>query len=219
MDWLKKYKPKSIDELVGNNELKQAVKYWLNNPDEMPHLLFAGKAGTGKTTTAYIIARSILNGSFSMNFKEINASNYNNVDFVRTTIINYMRYSPLLHSNYKILLLDEADYLTTEAQATLRRPLEKYKDNCRVIMTANNSNKIIEPIRDRMAVFTFTRLSKKDIIAGLKRIAEAEGVVVDLEEIADKSDGSMRKAIITMQQRVISGQNEIEKIITSYLGV
>ena len=219
MDWLTKYAPHKIDDVVGNNELKQAVKHWISNPDEMPHLLFAGKTGTGKTTIAYIIARSILN-NFSINFKEINASNNNSVDYIRNVVINYMRYAPIFRdAPYKILLLDEADYLTPEAQATLRRPLEVYKHNCRVIFTANNPNKIIDAIKEgRVSFFKFNRLRKSDIVNRLNYIATKEGLSVDVERIADESDGSMRKAIALLQQRAITGNN-IEKIVMEYLGV
>ena len=221
MDWLEKYKPKSIDEVVGNRELKQAVKHWIQHPDEMPHLLFAGKTGTGKTTIAYIIAREILKDGFAMSFKEINASDNNNVDFIRNVVINYMRYPAMFFDvPYKILLLDEADYLTPEAQATLRRPLEKYKKNCRVIMTANNPNKIIDAIKEgRVSYFKFNMLSKGEIVKRLQCIAEREGVInVDLNEVAEMSNDSMRNAIAILQQKAISGSN-IEDIIKTYLEV
>ncbi|MCD6331141.1 MAG: Flp pilus assembly complex ATPase component TadA [Thermoplasmata archaeon] len=220
MDWLEKYKPKSIDEVVGNEELKEAVKHWIQHPDEMPHLLFAGKTGTGKTTMAYIIAKEILKDGFAMSFKEINASDNNNVDFIRNVVIKYMRYSPMFGVPYKILLLDEADYLTPEAQATLRRPLEKYKKNCRVIMTANNPNKIIDAIKQgRVAFFKFGHIPRSEMKMRLEFIARNEGVDVDIDDIVDEADGSMRNAIAIMQQKAISGRNEIEKIITAYLGV
>ena len=220
MDWLEKYHPRKIEDVAGNTELKTAVKHWINNPEEMPHLLFAGKTGTGKTTIAYIIAREILKDGFAMSFKEINASDNNNVDFIRNVVINYMRY-PTMYFNapYKILLLDEADYLTPEAQATLRRPLEKYKKNCRVIMTANNPNKIIDAIKEgRVAYFKFNRLNKDDIVKRLQYIAEQEGITnIDLDNVAEMSNGSMRNAIAILQQRAITEEDSIEKLVMMYV--
>jgi len=210
MDWLEKYHPKSIDEVVGNKEVKEAVKKYIFHPDEMPHLLFAGKTGTGKTTIAYIIANEIL-GRNSVNFKEINASDDNNVDFIRNTIINYMRFPPLFRdAPFRILLLDEADYLTPEAQAALRRPLEKYKKNCRVIMTANNSNKIIDALKEgRLQFFKFRPIAKSEMRKRLEFIAKKEGITVDIDKIIDEANGSMRNAIMIMQREAIVKKDDL----------
>jgi len=210
MDWVEKYHPRSLDEVAGNKEVKEAVKRYISNPDEMPHLLFAGKTGTGKTTIAYIIANSIL-GEKSVNFKEINASDDNNVDFIRNTVINYMRFPPLFRdAPFRILLLDEADYLTPEAQACLRRPLEKYKKNCRVIMTANNPNKIIDALKEgRLQFFKFRPISKSEMRKRLEFIAENEGITVDIDEVIEKSNGSMRNAVSIMQATAIVKKNNL----------
>lgn len=214
MDWLTKYHPKSINEVVGNEEVKEAIKHYIENPEAMPHLLFAGKTGTGKTTLAYILARGILGEKFSINFKELNASHNNNVEFIRQVVINYMRYPPLfLDTPFKILLMDEADYLTAEAQACLRRPLEKYKHNCRVIFTANNPNKIIDAIKEgRVAFFKFKSIQKSEMRKRLLYIAEQEGVDIDIDEIISEANGSMRNAIAILQRKTIAKAKKVDII-------
>ena len=221
MDWTSKYHPKSLDEVVGNSEVKEAIKMYISDPTTMPHLLFAGKTGTGKTTMAYILVNAILGRAKKINFKEINASNDNNVDYIRNVVINYMRYPPIFQDvPFKILLMDEADYLTAEAQACLRRPLEKYKKNCRVILTANNPNKIIDAIKEgRCQFFKFHSISKSEMRKRLEYIAEQEGVDVDIDEIIQLSNGSMRNAISIMQQRAITVNIKKGDIIDELLKV
>ena len=125
-----------------------------------------------------------------------------------------MKHPPLFrNAPYKILLLDEADYLTPEAQACLRRPLEKYKKNCRVIFTANNPNKIIDAIKEgRASFFKFKPLAKSEMRKRLQYIAEKEGVSVDIEEVLSLSNGSMRNAIAIMQQKAIAKVNKVDVI-------
>lgn len=210
MDWLEKYKPKCLDDVVGNKKTKEAIAYYINNPSEMPHLLFAGKTGTGKTTLAHILAHEILKENFYICFKEYNASHNNSVDFVREEVIRYMKYPPMfLNACYKILLLDECDYLTPEAQACLRRPLEVYKKNCRVIMTCNNINKIIDEIKEgRAQVFIFNNI-KEEMKKRLKYIAECEGLNgIDIDDVIEEANGSVRNAITILQQKAIIDEKD-----------
>ncbi|MHA1289846.1 MAG: AAA family ATPase [Candidatus Thorarchaeota archaeon] len=221
MDWIVKYAPKSLDEVMGNRATIRALREYLDNPDTMPHLLFYGKTGTGKTTLANILVNQILGCSKEMNYLPLNASDDRGIDVVRQRMLPFMRYT-WGDVPFKILTLDEADAITVDSQNALKSPLEKYKHNCRVIMICNDVSKIIEPIREgRCTSFEFKRLSEKDVIDRLNFIIQQEGISngFDLHEIYMKSGGSMRSAIAILQRIVQSrddGMSEIEKIISSY---
>lgn len=220
MDWIAKYAPKSLDEVVGNKETIKALREYIINPDSMPHLLFYGATGTGKTTLANILVNQMLDYK-EMDYREMNASDDRGIDNVRQRIIPFMRYAPW-GDRFKILILDEADAITVDSWNALKSPLEKYKHNCRVIMICNDIDKIIEPIKEgRCTTFEFNRLSERDIIDRLNFIIQQEGVSngFDLHSIYNKSGGSMRSAIAILQKIVQSGNgmSEIEKIISSYI--
>ena len=224
-DWTVKYAPKSLHEVMGNSEAVRAFHEYINNPESMPHLMLDGFTGTGKTTMVRILVDSII-GDQKMNIKEMNASNDRGIDTIRKEIISFMRYVPWGDVPFKILVLDEADAITREAQECLKAPLEKYKHNCRVIFLCNDGNKIIPEIRlGRCTVFQFKPLKERDIVDRLKYILNQEGINngFDLELIYRKSGGSMRAAIAILQQMVQSKSNsgeseidEIEKIIKAY---
>ena len=218
MDWSVKYHPKSFDEVVGNKETIQAIKKFIEKGN-IPHMLFYGRAGTGKTTIAELTARAILGDDFATNYKEMNASDDRTIDIVRKQIIPYMRYRGF-SGKFKILFLDEADAITVDAQQALKRPLELYKHNCRVIFACNHVDKIIPEIRDRCVEFKFTPLSKSDIIKRLKYITEQEGITKDInyDEIYELSGGSMRKAILLLQQQAMTSESRIDEILKAYLG-
>ena len=222
MDWLEKYKPKSLDEVMGNKNVVKACREYLKHPEDMPHLLFYGFHGTGKTTIANILVKELLGDEVEINYKQMNASDDRGIDMVRQKIIPFMRYAPWGNAPFKILLLDEADAITFDSQNALKTPLEKYKHNCRVIMICNDVSKIIPPIKEgRCTSFEFSRLREDDIIARLNFILQQEGISdVDLHEIFVRSGGSMRKAISELQKAAITmpGMSEMEKLLNSYLG-
>ncbi len=199
--WVEKYRPKSLDEVVGQKEIVERLKSYVK-AKSMPHLLFAGPAGTGKTTCAIALARELFGENWRMSFHELNASDERGINVVRTKIKEYARTAAPNDVGFKIIFLDEADALTPDAQAALRRTMEMYSKTCRFILSCNYSSKIIEPIQSRCAVFRFAPLKPEDIKERLKYIAEKEGKEIDekaLDAIVFISSGDMRRAINILQ--------------------
>jgi len=198
------YRPKSFDGIVGQplivNKIKQNVR-----AQNITNMIFAGPNGTGKTTTAMTIANELYGDDKIGSFKEVNASDKTKrgIEFVSTEILTFMRTLPLsMNVPYKLLLLEEADNLTREAQEAMRRPLEKYNRNCRVIMTVNYPERLIPAIHSRFATYNFSPINNTSLIKRLKHIAETEGIKFSerqYEKIAEKVNGDLRKGIGLMQ--------------------
>jgi replication factor C small subunit len=199
--WVEKYRPTSLEEMLGQESIVTLLRSYAEKRS-MPHLMFAGPPGTGKTTAALALARDMFGASWRQNFLELNASDERGIDTVRTTIKQYARTSPLGDVPFKLLFLDEADNLTSEAQGSLRRLMERYSGSCRFILSCNYSSRIIDPIQSRCAVFRFRSYSPEAIHLQLERIAKAEGKKVApeaYEAILAASSGDMRRAINLLQ--------------------
>ncbi len=203
--WIEKYRPVRLRDIVGQDEIIERLTSYVGNGN-LPHLLFTGNAGVGKTTAAVSLAREFFGESWHMNFRELNASDERGIDVVRNQIKQFARTSPLGGATFKILFLDEADALTTDAQAALRRTMETYAQTCRFILSCNYSSKIIDPIQSRCAIYRFKPLGKAAIAEEIQKIAKNEGVTVAedaINAIVYVAQGDMRKAINALQGAAI----------------
>jgi replication factor C small subunit len=178
----------------------------------LPHLMFAGAAGTGKTSAAIALAHELYENEWQSNFTELNASDERGIEVVRNKIKNFARTAPV-SAPFKIIFLDEADSLTPDAQSALRRTMESFSMSCRFILSCNYSNKIIEPIQSRCAVYRFTPLRPTDVKAQLRHIAKKERIAISddaLNAITYVAGGDLRRAINTLQSAA-SIEKDIEE--------
>ena len=200
--WVEKYRPSKLSEIVNQTEIIGSLEALIKDPTDMPHLMFSGSAGVGKTTTALCIARQIL-GEYSKDYTlELNASDERGIGMVREKVKKFSRYAGMVDVPFKIIILDEADEMTSDAQTALRRIIEDTAKYCRFIIIANNISKIIAPIQSRCAIFKFTSIPEEDMINHLENIAKKEKVKTDkkgLKAIYDYSEGDLRHAINLMQ--------------------
>ncbi|OIO81067.1 Replication factor C small subunit [Candidatus Pacearchaeota archaeon CG1_02_32_132] len=199
--WTEKYRPSVFEEVVGQQEIVKRT-HSLANAMNIPHLLFAGSAGIGKSTLALIVVKSLFGDSWKDNYLELNASDERGIDVVRQKVKDFARTKALGKVPFKVIFLDEADALTKEAQQALRRTMENYTNTCRFIMSCNYSSKIIDPIQSRCVVFRFKLLEKKDVTTVIKRIAEKENIKITdeaIETLYEASEGDCRKAINLLQ--------------------
>jgi len=199
--WTEKYRPKNYEEVVGQDEIVKRVKA-LTNSMNIPHLLFAGPAGTGKSTLALIVVKDLFGESWRENYLELNASDERGINIVREKVKNFARTKSLGKVPFKVIFLDEADALTPEAQQALRRTMENYAQTCRFVMSCNYSSKLIDPIQSRCAAFRFKLLEKKDVKKVLERISKEEKLEIDdnaIEAIYEGSDGDCRRSVNFLQ--------------------
>lgn len=203
--WIEKYRPLKLADIVGQDEITRRLSSYVKSGD-LPHLLFTGSAGVGKTTAAVALAREFFGEAWHLNFREMNASDERGIDVVRNQIKQFARTAPLEGAEFKILFLDEADALTSDAQSALRRTMESYAQSCRFILSCNYSSKIIDPIQSRCAIYRFRPLQRDAIILEMQRIAACEGLTVTedaLDAIVYIAQGDMRKAINALQGAAI----------------
>ena len=205
--WVEKYRPKTLDEVVGQDAIVRRLKGYVEKKN-IPHMLFSGPPGTGKTATAIALTRDLFGEVWRENFIEMNASDERGIDVVRHKIKEFARTAPI-SAPFKIIFLDEADALTADAQAALRRTMEMFSKSCRFILSCNYVSRIIEPIQSRCALFRFKPVPKEAMRKRLLEICEKEDVKITddgLEVILYISAGDFRKAINILQAAAAVGE-------------
>ena len=203
--WVEKYRPSNLDTYIGNDHLKDKVSVYLESGD-LPHLLLYGKAGTGKTTLAKILVKNI-----ECDYLYINASDENNVDTVRNKVKNFA--STMGFKDYKIIILDECDYITPNAQAALRNLMETFSKHCRFILTCNFVERIIDPIQSRCQSFQIIPPSKKEVAKHVHGILLKENVMSkmeDLKVLIDSGYPDIRRVINSAQQNVVKNKLKLD---------
>ena len=218
--WTEKYRPKTLGEIIDQEEIVSRLQEFVKRA-AMPHCLFAGPPGTGKTTAALCLAHDLFGVRFQDVFMELNASDERGIDVVRTTVKEFARMASLSSVPFKILVLDEADNMTSDAQSALRRTMEKYTDTCRFVLCCNYSGRIIEPIQSRCALFRFTPLPDEKIVENLHRIAKNEGLKfteTGLKSIVEVGEGDLRKSINTLQAASSMSKGITEESVYQVVG-
>ena len=206
--WVEKYRPQTLADYVGNETIKETIQQYLDNND-IPHLLLYGKAGTGKTTLAKLIVNTI-----KCDFMIINASDENNVDTVRNKVKNFA--SSVGFAGFKVIILDEFDYMTPNAQAILRNLMETFSKHCRFILTCNYIEKIIDPIQSRCQSFAITPPTKKDVAIQVAKILDSEKITYDIKNVADIVSSyypDIRRILNTCQLQSAKGELKVDHAI------
>lgn len=222
--WVEKYRPEKLDEVIDQKEIIRGLKNLIKNPEEIPHLLFAGPAGVGKTTTALCVAKGLLGEEWQRDTLELNASDERGIKMVRERVKEFAAVMKLTTNNkednrpFRIIILDEADEMTQEAQTALRRIIEDSSRTTRFIFICNYLTQIIEPIQSRCVVFRFTRLTNEDIVGHLKFICQKEGVKYDdkaLTQIYVATSGDLRHSINILQAAAGMGSVSLSNVVAS----
>jgi replication factor C small subunit len=209
--WTEKYRSQTLDQYIGNDELKNTIQSWITKND-IPHLLLYGKAGTGKTTLAKLITQNI-----DCDTMYINASDENGIDTIRDKVKSFASTSTF--QPLKVVILDESDYLTINAQASLRNIIETFSAKTRFILTCNYVERIIEPLQSRCQAFKIETLSKPLIASHVADILTAENTTYQLKDVAriiNEYHPDIRKIINVTQQNTINGELELAKINTKF---
>src|SRR3989339_1162775 len=199
--WTEKYRPSDFSDIKGQKDIVKRVKAFVEQHN-LPHLMFAGPAGVGKTSLALVIARKFFKDAWHQNFLELNASDERGIDIIRVKVKDFARTRAIGDVPFKIIFLDECDALTREAQQARRRTMENYTKTCRFILSCNYSSKIIDPIQSRCAVFRFKPLSETEIMPVIDNIAKQENIKITLEAkkaLYEICDGDCRRLENIMQ--------------------
>jgi replication factor C small subunit len=218
--WAEKYRPKSLDAIINQKEIVNRLKSFAHSKN-VPHCIFAGPPGTGKTTAALCLTRDLYGESYREHMMELNASDERGIKIVRETVKTFARTRSIGEIPFKILILDEADNMTSDAQQALRRTMERFTETCRFIMIANYSGKIIEPLQSRCAPFRFSYMLQKDQDRYLRNIIEKENIKIlddGYDAIFEVSQGDLRRATNTIQAAASMGKVIDAETVYSVIG-
>ncbi|HEV8289898.1 MAG TPA: replication factor C small subunit [Candidatus Norongarragalinales archaeon] len=199
--WVEKYRPKKLKDVIGHEAIAKRMEAYVKSKN-LPHLLLVGPPGSGKTTVALAMAHELFGDHVRESFIELNSSDERGIDIIRGKVKDFARTLPLTEIPFKVILLDEADNLTDDAQHALRRTMERYSFNTRFILSGNYSSRIIEPIQSRTAVFRFSLLKEEELREIIQRVAKGEGLHVEKaaeDAIIYLSEGDARKAVNMLQ--------------------
>lgn len=219
--WTEKYRPSGFDDIKGQEEVVKRVKAFVKQKN-MPHLLFTGPAGVGKTTLSLVIAKELFGVSWRENFLELNASDERGIDVIRVKVKDFARTRALGNVPFKVIYLDECDALTREAQQALRRTMENYTNTCRFILSCNYPSKIIDPIQSRCALFKFKPLKKEEIFDIVKKIAHDEKIKIDskaMDALFIVSEGDCRRVENVLQTCAAVSDHITEETVYSMASV
>ncbi|MBT7903405.1 replication factor C small subunit [Candidatus Woesearchaeota archaeon] len=219
--WTEKYRPKKFSDVLGQDEIVKRVKAFVEQKS-MPHLLFSGPAGVGKTSLSLVTVHELFGDSWRSNFLELNASDERGIDVVRNKVKDFARTKAIGDVPFKIIYLDECDALTKEAQQALRRTMENYTQTCRFILSCNYSSKIIDPIQSRCAIFRFKLLAQKDIKLLIEDIVQKENLTMDdlaKDALYQISNGDCRRVENILQASAVISKNITEELIYSLSSV
>ena len=219
--WTEKYRPHDFSDIKGQKGIVEKVKAFVQQKN-MPHQLYSGPAGVGKSTLALVVAKKLFGENWRQNFLELNASDERGIDIVRVKVKDFARTRAMGDVPFKIIFLDECDALTREAQQALRRTMENYTTTCRFILSCNYSSKIIDPIQSRCAVFKFKPLEPKDMAPIIERIAKDEHLKISdksKEALIEISEGDCRRLENIMQSCAAVSKNLTEDLVYSLASV
>ena len=213
--WTEKYRPGKLDDIIGQDAIVSRLKAFVQEKS-FPSMIFSGPAGVGKTTSAVAMAKELYGEALNQAFLELNASDQRGIEIIRGKVKEFAKTLPLSGGMVKIIFLDEADALTSEAQHALRRTMEKYSATTRFILSANYASKIIEPIQSRCVVLRFKPLKEEEMRTYIERIVKGEGIEIDekgMEALIYVSEGDLRKITNTLHGAAILNKDITDKSV------